>query len=201
MDRIDLKDENLATKVVRVLQSGGLVMHPTETCYGFAVDVSNESALQKLYALKGRDANKPVSILVSDLNMAKEYGDFSGKALELVRHFWPGPLTIIVPRSARLPEFFNPGDEFVGIRCSGDIVCRAMVEKFGGSVTTTSANLSGSLPLYEADVTSFGELAANIDLLVDGRRLNENKPSTVVKVVGNELQILRQGDLYLGDYI
>ncbi len=182
-------------KAVEVLRSGCVVMHPTETCYGFAVDVGNAEALEKLYKLKGRDANKPVSIMVADLEMARTYGEFSTKALELAEKYWPGPLTILVPRSLNLPENFNKGQEFVGIRCPSHEFSRELVKAFGSPITTTSANLSGEPPLYEVDLKSFGELAKEIDLVVDGGEIPMNKPSTIVKVIGAEIEIIRQGDL------
>lgn len=188
-------DNQVVVAAVEVLRAGGVVMHPTETCYGFAVDVRSEEALEKLYKLKGRDANKPVSIMVADLEMARTYGEFSTKALELAEKYWPGPLTILVPRSLNLPENFNKGQEFVGIRCPSHEFSRELVKAFGSPITTTSANLSGEPPLYEVDLKSFGELAKEIDLVVDGGEIPMNKPSTIVKVIGAEIEIIRQGDL------
>lgn len=188
-------DNQVVVAAVEVLRAGGVVMHPTETCYGFAVDVGNAEALEKLYKLKGRDANKPVSIMVADLEMARTYGEFSTKALELAEKYWPGPLTILVPRSLNLPENFNKGQEFVGIRCPSHEFSRELVKAFGSPITTTSANLSGEPPLYEVDLKSFGELAKEIDLVVDGGEIPMNKPSTIVKVIGAEIEIIRQGDL------
>ena len=184
-------------KAVEVIRRGGIVLHPTETCYGFAVDIFNEDALKKLYELKGRDAAKPISILVSNLEMAKKFGLFSEKAIELAEKYWPGPLTIVVPRSENLPRFWNPGGDFVGIRCSSDDFSLGLVKGLGGPVTTTSANLSGAAPLYSADIGVFGEKAELIDCVVDSGKIAKNEPSTVVRVVGDEVEILRQGGLAL----
>lgn len=192
---IKLQQEGAIAEAVKVLRAGGVVMHPTETCYGFAVDVGNSDALAKLYKLKGRDAAKPVSILVENLEIAKKYGEFSKKAFELAVKYWPGPLTLVVPRTANLPENFNKGQEFVGIRCSDHQFSRELVKSFGGPITTTSANFSGEPPLYEAEVESFGELTELIDLVVDGGEIPLNKPSTIVKVVGDNVEVIRQGDL------
>lgn len=185
VNNISISDNLAITKAVEVLRAGGVVMHPTETCYGFAVDVSNPVALAKLYKLKGRDAKKPMSIMVADLEMAKKYGEFSEKAMGLAEKYWPAPLTIIVPS----------GEKFVGIRCPDHKFSRDLVEAFGSPITTTSANLSGEDPLYEADVGSFGELASEIDLVVDGGEIPFHRPSTIVKVVGEDVEIIREGDL------
>lgn len=190
-------DSQVLDKAVQVLRAGGVVMHPTETCYGLAVDVRNKRALEKLYKIKGRDGKKPVSILVSSLEMARKYGEFSKKTLQLAEKYWPGPLSILVPRTKDLPEFVNFGEKFVSIRWSGMKFCSELVRKFGSPVTTTSANLSGQEPLYEADLSRFGKLAVEIDLVVDGGKVFENKPSTIVKVDGDKMKIIRQGEISL----
>ena len=176
-------------KAVEVLRGGGVVMHPTETCYGLAVDIFNEEAVKKLYELKGRDFDKPVSVLVDSLGMAQEYGIFSDKALELAQRYWPGPVSIVVPRKKRLPEFLNPGEGFISMRWSSKSVCTGLVENFGGPITTTSANLSGEAPAYSV------EQFVGADFVIDGGKLSENRPSTIVKVEGEKITMLRQGEV------
>lgn len=193
MQKIAITDSAVFEKITEVLRNGGVVMHPTETCYGLAVDVFNEGALEKLYAVKAMSLDKPLSILVSDLEMAKKFGVFSEKALELAVRYWPGPLSIVVPRTDLLPEFLNGGQDFVSIRCSNMDFCSRMVKEFGGPVSTTSANKSGEVQLYVPDATGL----ADVDLLVDGGEIAENKPSTIVKVDGDKVEILRQGDLLI----
>lgn len=187
-----LIDDKLAVdKTANVLREGGLVMHPTETCYGLAVDVFNEEALEKLYEVKGMPADKPVSILVEDLEMAKEFGVFSNKASELAEKYWPGALSILVPRTDKLPRFLNPGSEFVSMRVSSMEFCRKIVLGLGNPVSTTSANKFGEPELY------LPEDIEGVDLLVDGGEIEKNKPSTIVKVDGEDVSVLRQGDVVL----
>ena len=195
MKILQIIDSEALDEAAFMLKNGGLVMHPTETCYGIAVDIFNEKALGKLYKVKGRDAEKPVSILVDSLEMAMEYGIFSDKALELAHEFWPGALSFVVPRKKRLPEFLNKGEKFVSIRFSSDSFITDVVKFFEGPITTTSANLAGMPPLYEVDLCQFGDEVDQIDLVVDGGVLSQNKPSTVVKVEGNYVEVLRQGDV------
>ena len=196
MKKIQIQNIDFERDVVGVLAEGGIVMHPTETCYGLAVDVFNEKALDKLYRVKGMERNKPLSILVDSLEMAQKYGEFSAKALELAKKYWPGPLAIVVPRK-NLPDFFNIEDEFVSFRCSSDEFSSQMVHRFGKPVTTTSANRGGMPQLYEVDLGAFGEFADELDLVVDGGKIKENKPSTIVKIVKENVEVLRQGDLKL----
>lgn len=208
MKSLCINDENslkpTLVKAVLTLKSGGIVMHPTETCYGFAVDVFNESTLKKLYRLKGRDFDKPVSILVSDFEIAKKYGEFSNKALEIAKKYWPGPLSLVLPRKASLPAFLNSGTSGISIRVSDNEFCLGLIREFGGPVSTTSANIAGKKPLYEAGseavLAHFGELAEEIDLIVDGGELKEEKPSTVVRVFGDKLEVLRQGSVKVEDF-
>ena len=176
---------------INALRNGGILMHPTETCYGLAVDIFNEEALGCLYRVKGMSEGKPLSILVADLQMAQEYGVFGKKALELSEKYWPGALSILVPRTQKLPSFFNRGPEFVSIRISSNEFCRGMVKELGRPVTTTSANKAGEREFYEVREIE------GVDCVVDGGKLSGNKPSTIVKVEGDELTILRQGDLVL----
>lgn len=197
MNKILITDVGVIAKVCEVLKNGGVVMHPTETCYGLAVDIFNVGALKKLYELKGRDAGKPVSILVSGFDMAKGYGEFSDIALKIAQKYWPGPLSIVVPRSDKLPSGLNKGGKFISIRFSGDDFCTGIVREFGRPITTTSANLSGKDPLYEADFSVFGELSGNIDLVIDGGKIVFNKPSTIVKVEGGVVTVLRQGEVVI----
>lgn len=195
MEKFDVHDPIVLMEVLKVLQNGGVVMHPTETCYGLAVDVFSREALEKLYKLKGREAHKPLSILVNGMGMATEYGVFSAKAQELAEKYWPGPLSIVVPRKDNLPTFLNKGERFISMRFSSEEFCDEFVKAFHRPVTTTSANASGEPPLYEPEIAGFGENAALIDLVVDAGKIPENKPSTVVKVDGDKVEVLRQGDL------
>lgn len=189
MDRVSVKDPQAVEKAVMVLDEAGLVMHPTDTCYGFAVDVFHEDALRKLYFVKDMKDDKPLSIMVADLEMAQEYGDFSPKALELAEKYWPGPLSIMVPRKDSLPAYFNKGHDFVSIRVADSDFCQGMLSHLGEPVTTTSANKSGQPPLYVPEVMG------GVDLIVDGGPLKSKKPSTIVKVDGDSVEIIRQGDL------
>jgi L-threonylcarbamoyladenylate synthase len=192
VEKMSIKKAEIVEKCIQVFTDGGVVMHPTETCYGFATDVFNKKALEKLYRLKGRDFNKPVSIMVSDLDMALKYGEFSPKALEFAEKYWPGPLSIVVKRTKALPEFLNKGEDFVSIRCSNHGFCEKLVKTFGSPITTTSANISGMEPLYSPDYEIFDE---DIDLVVDAGKIEQNAPSTVVKIEGDKVEVLRQGEV------
>lgn len=169
-------------------------MHPTETCYGLAADIFNQSAVEQVYILKGRDFKKPLNILVDCFGMAQEYAIFSDLAFDLAKRYWPGPLSIVLPRSKKLPVFLNPDEDFVSLRFSNNAFCKQLVEEFGSPLTTTSANRADEKPYYEVFEDAFDY---KVGLVVDGGKLLNSKPSTIVKVDGDKMKILRQGDLVI----
>ena len=193
MKTIFISDDVAVEESGNVLKDGGVVMHPTETCYGLAVDVFNEKAIYKLYKVKEMSKDKPVSILVDSLGMAMEYGIFSEKALELAHEYWPGPLSILVPRKRNLPDFLNPGHEFVSIRYSSDEFSTNMVAALRRPMTTTSANKTTEPQLYKV------EEMKGVDLIIDGGEITMNKPSTIVKVDGDSVHLLRQGEILINE--
>ena len=185
-----ISSEKIA-EAVRVLREGGVVAHPTDTCYGLAADIKNPKALQRLYELKGMAESKPVSILVSSMEMAQEYGVFSDLAMRFARDFWPGALTLIVPRSSNVPDFLNSGVEGIGLRLVSEPFTVALLEAFGGPLTTTSANLHKQPSPY-----SVNEISALPDYILDGGTLNKDVlPSTIISVEGKEATVIRQGNL------
>ncbi len=184
---------DLLLEALKTLHAGQVVMHPTETCYGLAVDIFQRAAVERLYGLKKMLLDKPVSILVRDLDEAQRYGEFSGRALELAEAHWPGPLTIVVPRKSSLPVWINPGNDSVGFRVSIKKKARQLVEAFGGPVTTTSANVSGEVPAYSVQEALGQGLVP--DFVLDGGQIGKEQPSTIVKVVGDEIEVLRQGSV------
>lgn len=196
MQKIDIKNPNCLNEIIRVLKAGGVVMHPTETCYGFAANVFNENAVKKICKIKGRDEKKPLSILIDSYEMGQIFGVFSPKAAELAEKYWPGPLSIVIPRTEKLPEFFNLGENFISMRVSANDLCVKMPHLLNLPVTTTSANAYGIDPLYSCDdLSQFGDRVEMIDLVVDGGHLPLKKPSTLIKVDGEDLTVLRQGDI------
>lgn len=180
---------------VKTLHMGGVVAHPTETCYGLAVDIFQKSAVEKLYSLKKMSFNKPVSVLVGSFEEAKRYGDFSPLAQKLALKYWPGPLTIIVPRTSALPAWINPSEETVGFRVSNNKYARKLVEAFGGPLTTTSANLTSLPQAYS--VQEFLDQGLLPDFVIDGGSIGKELPSTIVKIIGDEMTLIRQGSIIL----
>jgi len=183
---------------VAVLRRGGVVMHATETCYGLAADIFNKQALKRLYSVKKMEKMKPVSIMVKDLDEAQKFALFNKPSLRLARAFWPGPLTLIVPVQKTLPAFLNSGQTFVGIRCPDSDLVKKLLTFMRNPLTTTSANLSGLPETY--NVQDFlNQLDAEDmipDLIIDSGKMIKNPPSTIVKIDGKKVHIIREGILH-----
>lgn len=197
---------DLLLDAVKTLHTGQVVAHPTETCYGLAADIFQKVAVERVYRLKGMLFVKPVSILVRDLDEAQRYGEFSAKALKLALAHWPGPLTIIVPRKvtaggvSALPVWINPGLGTIGFRVSSNKKTRQLLEAFGGPLTTTSANITGEPSPYSVQEILAQGLVP--DFVLDGGQIGggsgpdgKEPPSTIVKVIGNEVELIREGSI------
>ena len=191
--------KEMLTEAVKTLHLGQVVAHPTETCYGLAADIFQRAAVERVYRLKKMPFGKPVSILVKDLEEAQRYGEFSTEAVKLALKYWPGPLTIVVPRKGSLPIWINPGLDTVGFRVSPNKKARQLVEAFGGPLTTTSANVTGEESPYSVQevLEGAGDSGKGLvpDFVLDGGQLGGIAPSTIVKVVGNEVEVLRKGSI------
>lgn len=186
-------DPDVIEQAAEMLRGGGIVAHPTDTCYGLAVDIFNEEALGRLYERKGMEREKPVSVLVRSLQEAEQYGVFSPLALRLAKEFWPGPLTLVVPRTNAVPTFFSPGHSDIGLRVIAEPITVALLNAFGGPVTTTSANAHGEPSPY-----SVLEISMKPDLVLDAGELRRSEqPSTVIRIEQDHATVIRQGNLFL----
>ncbi|MBR0821600.1 L-threonylcarbamoyladenylate synthase [Bradyrhizobium liaoningense] len=184
-----------AEAAARTLASGGLVAFPTETVYGLGADAANAAAIAHLYAAKGRPAFNPLIAHVADLAAAQVIGQFDARALSLAEAFWPGPLTLVVPKAKNCPvaDLATAGLDTVAIRIPAHPVAQAILRAFGGAVVAPSANISGHVsPTLAAHVES--DLAGRIDLIVDGGPVAVGVESTIVGCFDAPM-LLRPGGL------
>ena len=178
---------------VAALRAGELVVYPTETFYGIAADPFSPSALEKLFALKGRDPQKPIALIAADLQMAFEIArEVPSVARRLAMAFWPGPLTIVLRARVGFPAQLIGPDGGVGIRVSPHPVARGLSENLGRPITATSANRSGEEPAttLQAARNSLGE---KVKVFLEGGTLSASAPSTVVACDAHGYRIIRAG--------
>jgi len=187
--------EPAVAAAARCLSEGGLVAFPTETVYGLGADATNAAAIADLYQSKGRPSFNPLIVHVGDLAAARQIARFDAQALKLAERFWPGPLTLVLPKSeaCRIAELATAGLDTVAIRIPSHPLARAILDAFGGPVVAPSANLSGHVsPTTAAHVES--DLAGRIDLIVDGGPVTVGVESTIVGCF-DEPMLLRPGGL------
>jgi tRNA threonylcarbamoyl adenosine modification protein (Sua5/YciO/YrdC/YwlC family) len=179
------------------LRQGRIVVYPTETLYGLAADAANDGALERLLALKGRDASKPISVLVESRAMLDGIAAAVPDAAErLIAAFWPGPLTIVLRAREDLSPFLTRGRGTIGVRISSHPVAQSLVVRLGRPMTSTSANPGGLEPAMDIGEARryFGE---TVNVYVDGGRLQPSGGSTVVDCSGGRPVVLREGAIPL----
>ena len=176
------------------LAHGGIVAQPSDTCFGLTGNPHDPTVLDRLSAIKRREP-KPYSLMVADLNMLAAYGVLTPLARRLAERYLPGALTLVLRKGAAVPPYFNPGLETVGLRIPQDELSLRLCQDLGHALITTSANLSGQPPLYSgADVQAAFAAGPAPDLIIDAT-LPPRPPSTIVSLVDDTIQILRQGEL------
>jgi len=182
-------------KVAQVILQGGVAAFPTETFYGLGADVRNETALQKIFQIKGREENKPLLVLIAEQEwLPGLVRNIPPVAKPLMEKFWPGPLTLIFEASSELSGLLTAGTGTVGVRVSPHPVAQSLVRAVGRAITATSANLSGQ-PGASGAAEVLRTIGERVDAILDGGPTVGGLGSTVVDVSGSSFRILRQGAL------
>jgi L-threonylcarbamoyladenylate synthase len=196
--RVTEPDTASIAEAARILADGGLVAFPTETVYGLGADATNGTAVARLYEAKGRPAFNPLIAHVSDVMAAQALVTFDHAAAALAAAFWPGPLTLVLPKAVACPvaELATAGLDTLAVRMPDHPVAHAILKAFGKPIVAPSANRSGHVsPTTAAHVQA--DLAGRIDLIVDGGPTPVGVESTVVACLG-EPMLLRPGGLPRG---
>jgi tRNA threonylcarbamoyl adenosine modification protein (Sua5/YciO/YrdC/YwlC family) len=182
-------------RAVEALARGAVVAAPTETFYALAADSTDAEALRRVNVLKGKPHDAPLMLLAADIAQVQEFaGDLPSAFDVLAATFWPGPLTLVVPGSDRLPAAVTGGLGTVAIRVPGLALPRRIAEMLGRPITGVSANRTGAPPCrHAADVlATFGD---GIDLLLDGGPTSGGAPSTIVDLASSSPRIVRSGTI------
>ena len=196
--KIDPKkpDKKIIILAADTIRSGGLVVFPTETVYGIAANLLDDKAITKLYDVKQRPKNKPFTVHISDVRMIEKLGcKVTTSARALIKKFWPGPLTLVLPRANKIPDVVTAGGVTVGIRWPGHPFIQAVIRECGFPLAAPSANLSGCVsPTNAGHVRK--QLGGKISLMVDGGPSQIGIESTVLDLTVSPPQILRLGAIY-----
>ena len=187
-----VRDADISVAVA-ALREGGLVAFPTETVYGLGADAANPEALRRLFAVKGRPATHPVIVHLGEPDEIDEWAiDVTDVAHDLARACWPGPLTLVLRRSRRVPDEVTGGRDTVGLRVPGHQLALRLLREFGGGVAAPSANRFGRVsPTTAADVRA--DLGDDVDVVLDGGPCDVGVESTIVDCASGEPAILRPG--------
>ena len=197
--RVMKADDAAIAAAARCLREGGLVAFPTETVYGLGADAGNGEAVARLYAAKGRPRFNPLIAHVADIVAARRIGRFDAAAEKLAVAFWPGPLTLVLPREldCGVSDLALAGLDTVAVRVPAHPVARKLLAAFGGPVVAPSANRSGHVsPTSAAHVLA--DLRGRIDMMIDGGPCDVGLESTIVSCAV-EPTLLRPGGLARAD--
>ena len=181
--------------LVALLRAGELVAFPTDTVYGVGALCWDNAAVAKLYAAKVRSLEKAIPVLLADMSdLALVAAELSPLCLRLAERFWPGPLTLVVPKAARVSLAVTAGGQTVAVRVPDLALTRSLIRAAGAPLATTSANLSGAPPPVTAKGVA-AQLGRSVAMILDGGKCPGGTASTVVDVTGSTPRILRDGPL------
>lgn len=184
---------NALTSALEILLSGGLVAFPTDTVYGVGSLVFHEQAIESIYIAKDRPIEKAIPVLIGDpTDLSKVADEIPIFAMKLIARFWPGPLTVLVPKKATLPEAIS-ATSTVGVRVPDHDIARALL-RLAGPMAVTSANISGQ-PSPTTAQQVYEQLEGRIPMIIDGGETPGGVPSTLVDCTGDEIQVLREGPI------
>jgi L-threonylcarbamoyladenylate synthase len=180
-------------RAAEIINAGGVIAFRTDTFYGLGADPFNREALSRLNNLKGRDAGKPILVVISEAFEAERFIAQRSPLFNLVsRNHWPGALTIVVKAKPEVPGELTAGSATVGLRLPDDAAVRAFIRACGGALTATSANLAGEPPARMAEEVA-KSFPVELDLIVDGGAAIGGKPSTVLDLSAEQVRLIREG--------
>ncbi len=191
--RSKLETQEAVSKSIEVLQKGGIIIHPTDTCYGIAADINSKRAIRKVYQFKGRDFNNPLFIITPNITQFKKYGNWNSLAGKMIKQNPKKMYTFVVFRKRTVPRHLNPDFDTVGIQMPKCLFSQTLLKKFKSPVIGTSANVSNQPVVYSIRdlLTQLKRVNRYPDLILDAGRIPIKKPSSVVAIKGKNIKILR----------
>ena len=191
-NKLDYEELKIPAKIIK---EGGIVIFPTETVYGIGTNGLNKEAIKKLYEVKQRPLNKPISLLVSNIKMVEQVAkNISKLEYKIMQNFFPGPLTIILEKKDIVPDILTANTNTVGIRMPSGEIARKLIEYAGVPIATPSANISGK-PSGTNIKDIQKDFDGKVDCFIDNGESKLGIPSTIIRVINDEVHILRQGSI------
>lgn len=190
-------------EAIDVLNCGGIVIFPTDTVYGLAVNILRDDAIEKLFTIKKRPSSKPVPIMVRDIEMAKKFAFIDRKIEKILNDVWPGQVTVILGKRKDISEKLTSGRRTVGLRISDCKIVKLLLENIDYPITATSANISGESPIIQSAeiMRVFENRDFQPDLFLDAGNLKNSSPSTVLDLTSDKPKILRVGPVTKKDLL
>lgn len=191
-------DKDRFAGILATLRRGGVMVYPTETYYGLGASCFSAMALQRIYRIKKRDPAKPLSLVAADIAMVKKIiGQPPALFDILTAEYWPGPLTLILPAAAHMPQELLGGSGVggcgtIGVRVPGHLWLRHLLAAAGFPISATSANISGEKEISDP-AEAVRRFSGKVDLIIDGGETPGGFPSTIVDITSTPPQILREG--------
>lgn len=180
-------------QLASLVRAGAIVAAPTETAYGLLADASNKRAVTAVVRLKGRESNKPIALVASDLRMVQRFFRMTMSDLCLAKKFWPGALTILLVPKRRWPKSVTGAGRRVGVRVPGNAWLRRLIKEAGTPLTATSANRAGGPTPYSAAAVVRQLGKRGLKHLVDGGALHHRSTSTIISLASGHLTVVREG--------
>ena len=179
----------------QLIKKGGIVIFPTETVYGIGTNGFNEESIRRIYEIKKRDFNKPISLLVSNIEMVKMVAEnITDLERALMEQFWPGPFTIILKKKKIVPDILTARGDTVGVRMPSGTIAKQLIEYAGVPIVTPSANISGNPSGINIDDIK-NDFEGKVDCIIDGGISELGVASTIVKVIDGVPHVLREGTI------
>ena len=190
----NLNDDKLK-EPAQIIKKGGIVIFPTETVYGIGTNGLDENAIRKLYEVKQRPLNKPISLLVNNIEMVEKIAkNITEVEYKLMERFFPGPLTIILEKRDIVPDILTSNTNTIGIRMPSGEIAKKLIEFAGVPIATSSSNISGK-PSGTNITDIKKDFEGKIDCFIDNGESELGIPSTVIRIIDNIPHILRQGTI------
>ena len=187
--------EKVLNNATRILKKGGVVVYPTDTLYGLGVNAFNEDAIIKIQKTKEQDRNKPISVIVKDLKMARKIACIDSKVEKILNKIWPGPITIVLRKKDVVSDILTGNGETVAIRIPDNEFILALMKKIDFPITATSANTSGEKDLLKSKeiVAKFKFAKTKPDLFIDNGDIKNPTASTIIDLTTTIPKIIRTG--------